>query len=92
MLLIAIGSAPPLPLPTPSLPAKLSLFLMQPNFNAVMRSTMYYIVLVYLNEIQVTKILRQPNMHQNFQHLLTYFVIYVTVPGKRAQVAHFFFN
>ena len=44
ILLLAIGSVPPLSLLTPSLPAKLSLFLMQLNFNVMMRSTIYYML------------------------------------------------
>ena len=39
MLLFAKGSAPPSPLPTPSLPAKLAVFLNAANLNVVMRST-----------------------------------------------------
>ena len=38
MFLFAIGSAPPLPLPTPSLPAKFFIVSNATNFNAVMRS------------------------------------------------------
>ena len=51
-LLLAIGSTPP----TPSLPAKLSLFL---NFNVVMRSTIYYMLLAK-SMIVVAKILTFP--------------------------------
>ena len=42
ILLLAIGSVPPLPLPLPHLPTQLSLFLLQLNFN-VHSDDIYYI-------------------------------------------------